>query len=651
MTRLCSSRPILASLLLLGVPSTLVAEEWLQLQPGRAEAIIRFDGTYRSNNGGSESNDSDLQAGLRFSRGGYLLDPKIANFNLQLEPFFSQGKSTGTANSENRDGNFFNYNARLNLFQGTPGLFAYDFSATRNSGTTDGSLGNRTEYDIETRFAQMRWKNRAFPMSLQYEERFLEQFFQSAFRSGLSERDEVLRSISLVGRSSKLNLNLEHEWLDDKRLLQNNDYEQNRGRLVHRFRWNRESSLNSRIDYTDKTGFNAYRNLNIAEIVTINHTDSLSSTSTYRYDSIERVDETRSNFGDFRLRYQLYSNLTTTGHVSGSSIQSDILDEQQKNFGLNFDYRKKNLFGADVNLGLGSSYREIDRVSMAGLRDIINESQTVPIAGDIILNERFVITASIILTDAAATVVFTQGLDYEVFAFGNDLTQLLIIPGGQINVGDTVLVSYQAENLPTLKYSTTQTDISFRMDWGWVSASHRYNRSDDKRISGAASSFLRDHKRTSTDIVFRWGKEKLDARFGAERRFDRTGDFETTTYTARQTLSYKLSRLLSMDLSISEAFTRNDTQDNDLYNMQYSINWRPTSRLLVRPMIGAWKRIDERAAVARIKRKDSFLSAGFDMRWTYRKLGLDLRYSHNRRGTDTIDTNENRVMFTLRRRL
>jgi hypothetical protein len=636
-------------LLLLALPGCLSASEWLQLQPGTAEAFIRFDGTYRSADSAGDSNDSDLEAGFRFRRGGFMLDPAIANFYLQLEPYFSQGKSTGAV-TEDRDGNFFNYIGRLSLFQEAPGPFAYDFSASRNSGNTDGSLGNRTENDVETRFVQMRWKNRAFPTFLQYEEKMLEQFFRSAFGSGSSDRDEVLKSLSLSGRSSKTTLNLEREWMDDKNLLRNNDYQENRGRLAHRLKWNNASSLRSRIDYTDRTGFNAFRQFNLSETAIINHTDSLTSTSVYRYDSIKRVEESRTKFGEFRLRHRLYTNLATTAHVSDTSIQSDILDEQQEQLGLEFDYRKTSLFGATVNARIGKSYREIDRVSQSGLKDIINESQTVPLAGDVILDERFVITASIIVTDASAIQVFIEGLDYEVFAAGNDLTQLLVIPGGQINVGDTILISYQAENLPTLKFSTTQTDINFRMDWGWVAISHRDNSSDDKRISGAASSFLIDHRYTNTDIQFRWGKDNLDARFGAERRLIRSGVFETTTYTARQSVSFKQSRLLSMDLSISETFSRSDTQDTDLYNLQYSLNWRPSARLSIRPTIGAWKRTDKGITVGPMKRKDSFLSAGFDIRWSFRKLTLDLRYFHNRRGTDTFDTDEDRVMFTLKRR-
>jgi hypothetical protein len=445
-------------------------------------------------------------------------------------------------------------------------------------------------------------------------------------------------------------VSLERDWLNDKRVLRNNDYEQTRGRLAHRLGWGNASSLYSRVDFTDRTGFNAYRQFDLSETATIHHTDRLTSTSVYRYDSIKRLDESRSNFGEFQLSHQLYRNLTTTAYVSGTSIKSDILDEQQEKIGLDFAYRKRGLFGANVNASIGGSYRKIDRVSQAGLKDIINESHTVPLAGIVILDARFVIVASIIVTDSPATQVFTEGVDYEVFAVGNDLTQLLAIPGGQINVGDTILVSYQAENLPSLKYSTTQTNISLAMDWGWVAVSYRDNRGDDKRISGAASSFLIDRKLTSADIQFRWGKENLDGRFAAERRFVRNGVFETTTYTARQSLSYKPSRLLSMDLSISEIYSRAPTQDTDLYNLQYSLNWRPSFRLSIRPSIGAWKRIDKGIRVGPAKRKDSFLTAGFDIRWSYRKLTLDLRYFHNRRGTDTVDTDENRVMFILKRR-
>jgi hypothetical protein len=636
---------------LLALPAGLSAAEWLQLQPARAEAIVRFDGSYRSTNTAPDTTDTDFEYGFRVSRSGYVLDPAIANFFLQLEPYFSDGKSTGTAFNENRDGHFFNYAGRLSLFRGTPGPFSYNFSASKNSGTNDGSLGNRTEYDVTTRFAEMRWKSVAFPTFLQYSERTLDQTFRSGLTSSsTSDRDETLRTLTLAGRSTKMSVNLEHQWLDDNSLSHDNDYEVQKARFAHRLDWNHRSSLDTRANLIDRTGFNAYRQFDFTESANIYHSDTVDSTTTYRHGSVTRVVKSTSDQGEFSLRHRMYRNLTTTAYASGTSIDSDILDEKQKQAGLDFDYRKQDLFGANVNASVGGSYREIDRVSQAGLIDIINEAHIVPLSGEFTLDQRFVVVSSIIVTDSTSTQVYAEGVDYDIFSVASDLTQIMAIPGGQINVGDTILVSYQAENLPSLKYSTTQTDIAIGMDWGWVAVSYSDNRSDDKRISGAAGSFLSDRRNTTADLEFRWERDAINARFGAERRFLRTGDFRTTTYTARQSLSYKASQNVSMTMNISEIFIRSDTQDTDLYILQYSLNWRPSAHWTIRPNIGAWKRKDQGITVAGNKRHDSFLTAGFDLRWRLRKIVLDFRFFHHRRGTDTLDTDENRVMFTLKRK-
>jgi hypothetical protein len=120
--------------------------------------------------------------------------------------------------------------------------------------------------------------------------------------------------------------------------------------------------------------------------------------------------------------------------------------------GLESHYNKRDLFGLGFNAGLGLSYQETDRVSSLGLTEVVDESHIVRLGGAIILNRRFVIIPTIIVTDVDSLLVYVEGLDYIVFPVAGDLTQVQILPGGRIENGATILVSYKAQALPSMKF-------------------------------------------------------------------------------------------------------------------------------------------------------------------------------------------------------
>ncbi|MCU7810428.1 MAG: hypothetical protein KZQ77_04225, partial [Candidatus Thiodiazotropha sp. (ex Notomyrtea botanica)] len=228
--------------------------------------------------------------------------------------------------------------------------------------------------------------------------------------------------------------------------------------------------------------------------------------------------------------------------------------------------------------------------------------------------------------------------------------------------GDTILVSYFAQQLPSQEFSTTFTHYNFSIDYDWVRFSHSDSKSDDKLISGASESFLQNTRNTLTDIEFHSKLAGIDALVGAERRFTLSGGFESTIYTFRQLFSWKSSgngksRGILWNLNATQSFTEQESLDTDLYRIDLTANWQPRQNLSIRPMLSAWKRRDEGSAITGGQRDDEFITAGFWARWRYRKVDLDLNYHHDRRTVDrstpngTTETIDDRLMFTLKRRI
>jgi len=627
------------------------AWDWIGFYPLDAEAIVRYYGTDRRSDNGEFFQDIEWRAGVHLTQKGYILDPGIAQFLLDIEPVYIGGRIKSNTAKDDRNGNFLSYLIQLNLLRGTPGPFSFDLSAMRSSNLNTLALGSRFENEIELNSVSGQWRNSAFPMQFIYSQRSLKQEFTSSESSIISERDELLKTFTIKGRSSKMDLLLERQSMDDRVITRNQDYELDRATLNHKFMWGRNSQLRSRWFYFNRTGFNFNKRLTIVETADIQHTDTIFSRSIYSFNSVAQTLETNEHTLESTLTHQLYSNLTTSARVFGSSLTSNNLDQTRWRTELEGQYQKQKLFfGANVYAGLAVSYQETDRNSSFGLAEVIDEAHVVTLGGMIILNRRFIVSATILVTSADGTLVFTEGADYIVFDVTDDLTQLQVVPGGRISTGDTILVSYKLQVLPSQEFSTTFTRIRLGFNLGWMNFSHYSRISDDKLLSGAGESFLNDYRNIATNLEFRWRMADIDAVVGAERRYNKTVNFESTTYTFRQFFSWDGFGDTLWNLNMVESFGETNLITTDLYTLELSANWQPVMNLRIRPTLGAWKRLDNGLSIPGGERNDTFITAGFSMRWQYRKVSLDLAYHYNRRTTNARLTNENILLFNLRRR-
>jgi len=630
--------------------------DWLSLYPTTIEAVLRFDGIYKRNEDSDGTLDNQWEAGIRINQRGYILDPGIANFELGFEPVYIWGRFDISDDPQDLTGNNLSYLFRLNMAQGTPGPFSYHLSAARLTNYNSASLGGRFETEIETKDAAIYWKTTLFPMSLTFTDRLYQQDFLSGKSGATTQRDEHLQTLTVKGRSSKMNLFAEHQNMDDLVPGRELDFQTDRVNLSHNLPWGNGSNLASRFEYFDRRGFNGYTRLTLDENASIQHTENIFSLSTYSFSSVEQLFRTNVNSGNFRLSHQLYENLLTTASVSGMSQTSDPQDLTRWRTGIRSRYNK-DFFGVGVSAGLGYSYGVSDRDSRLGLVEVVDESHIVPLGGAVILNRRFIINTTIIVTSADGLLVYTDGLDYTVFDLPEDLTQVQIIPGGRIEIDETILVSYKATALPSQEFSTTNTLYNLGIALSWMRFSHSYSDIDQKLLSGLGESFLNPRRITRTFLEFDWKLSNVDFRINAERRYNRYKEFETTSKTFRQNISWDAFGNTFWNLNFVESFTESTTLKTDLYNVELTVDWQPRMNLSIRPMLGAWQRSDEGEVLNTEKRDDQFVTAGLTLRWWYRKVTFNMAYHHNQRTIDTYriganetTTNEDRLVFNLTRR-
>ena len=647
----------------LPILNTAKADGWFYFDPVKFEAAISFNGSLRRDDTGNTAQDSNWKTGLKLSQNMYFLDPGIATLSLQLEPAYSWQYADYTYNRSNGNrvevedfsGRLLSYAVNASLFRDMPIPIVADFGAQQGTSINNGSLGSRYRSESSSWFANVVWEFKPFPMSFRYDQVDFVQSNLSGPRGYLTERDELLKIAAISAESSKLKLEIEHLDMDDRVESRQQDYVSDTIALNHLFSWGRDSSLHSRLNYYDRSGFNGNERFTLEENARIQHTENLSSNSRYRFNTGGQTFTANQHFGEFRMQHQLYSNLYTYGRGAASYLESSGADETLWLTELGAQYQKADLFGAAVSGGASLSYGETNRDSSQLLTEVLDEAYTVPVNGFVLLNSRYILAATIIVTNDDGTVVYVEGADYIVLDEVDGLTQLQILPAGRIVTGDLILVSYKALALPSQKYSTTITSYNLGISLGWVNASHSHRNLDNRRISGASDFFLQDDLNDTTNLQFRWKMADIDTSVSATRNYRKVGVYEATSYVFTQDLTWPYRGSL-WSLTLQESFSESKDRNYDSYNLALQARWNPLPNLSINPNLGIWKTVDETFdGNVSYKLDDVYASIGFSLSWWYRDITLSVYYQHNQRDTTRTGvfdrrTLDDRLAFYLTRR-
>ena len=641
---------------LLGLAPLAWAQEWLVLDPFVWELGFKYDGSWRTASTG-DSTEIEYKEGIRLRQTGHSVDPKIATFLLDLNPVWTQTEFDLPDRDEELDGDDLNYNVNLSLLHGTPGPVSFDAEATQSSGSSDSDLGARSDYEYDNWRVGLNLKNRAFPATLSYSERYSDRLSRSGFTNVPSLREELVEILSFKGRSSKMNLDLEQLDFDDR--IFDNDYEQDSARLNHTARWGKGSHLNSALNYLDREGFGEQESFLLTENLILQHLRDLSSFYRYQYSSDERELETRRDYFKFGLEHHLYRNLTTRAALLNEHTDFEVGEEREKEARLDLNYKKKIAWDGQLTAGIGVARRNNDRDAEPGaFLEGEDRFDVFTTTTSVILSERFIDITTIKVTNLRTnqpyfTIPDKSPPDYTVNSLADGFTEIVITPDpGQIALDAqaasplpiTIRVEYDYP-APELEYDTDILDFRTTADFGWVSFFYRYYDSDQTLVSGAAESFLTDTRDSAVGLKFRWVRPGTTATFDVETRSRESGTFESDELVLRQSVIHTLTQRASLNFSAVESRTEGEATETDLIRADLFLKWRARPNLSVTPRLGAWNREQKDPRI-----EDKYFTARVDLAWVVRKLSLTTSLQRNEWGGTATDTDENRLMFTLIRR-
>ncbi|MFQ5643545.1 MAG: hypothetical protein ACE5FQ_07580, partial [Thiogranum sp.] len=233
----------------------------------------------------------------------------------------------------------------------------------------------------------------------------------------------------------------------------------------------------------------------------------------YSYDLRWTHSDKMRSFYQYRLQKSDRSEADTTNHNAtiGASYEQqqgwhgdvDIHGEQEKQDTTNFDrkvYGTRGTIGYDrkiqqgsMQLGASMGFDQTDQSSGgSGIIQIFDENVTLIGTAPVALQNDFVITGSIVVTNLASTQTFIQGLDYDVRVIGST-TEIQRLIGGNIFDGQTVLVDYEYRSGGNVKFNSLVQSYTGNFNvFRFYDFFARYRRLDQSVGSGQSTTPLND---------------------------------------------------------------------------------------------------------------------------------------------------------------
>jgi hypothetical protein len=587
---------------------------------------------------GDELADDVLRAGFEIRQHGYWSDPRIVAFNYYLRPVYSIREFTPIGR---QDIELLNYRIGIDILRGatTPVEMALRSSLSNND--YKATLAGDSNSRVQEHSAELRWKFAPFPMQFTASEQDYYRRSSSVFSGSTIERNDLNRKFRIRGKSSKLTLNLEHETRENLLNQRVSDLEHDTAKLSHKFNWGKNSQMRSRYDYRRRIREQEYVSSVFSQFITVQHTEYLDSDLNYRFESASGTLDTNILDARYTLNHQLYQNLYSSIFAYNREQTSDIEDLQERGAGIGLDYTKE-FSGTRVRLGADFRSSNIDRNSVEGFLEVIDEEYTIFPDGKVVLSDRLIQQDSVIITDAAGSFVFIRGIDYQLLEFGNGLLIIEIIPGGDLEPGRSILVSYLATINPSGEYRETLGSYNISINRGGLFFSHYALRTDNELSSGFLPTGLVNRRETHTQLDYGWDTRKGDYQLSAKNDLweDSVFSLESLTLSGSATVIINPSAIASLTLTHQKTTTLDllgstgaevagDRLDTVLNNLRLDLDWRLTNTLTITPSVTAWNRDYEYQKFPIRSWDENVISADVELDYRFRKFSANLRIFYN----------------------
>lgn len=438
---------------------------------------------------------TDYQQWLRLPASGYLIHPRVLNYNLALRPLFGQHRSSTTGQDESsRD---LGFDAAFTAFRAR--RLTVTAQATRSSSLAVGELGSRSDARHEGFTSTLFIRDRYFPTTVAYSNRRMQSYFESAYTDLPIERDEASERLRAEVRNKKLTGVFER--VDHRNLTGAGDYRALSGQVRHRAEWGKGSSLATGYNLYVREGSAEIRRKALSERLVIAHTRELYTTYAYNRQSWSRRLQSGTNVSyDAAVRYSPSASLEAALGAGGQSFTTNFGGglsrfrlEPSGRFTL--DLPQKVRFSANTSVGIESVSRSLPSGAVV---DVLEERHEIDVSRRFELEQLRVEAASIEIWDEARTLLLVENIDYRILQTG-PVTAVQVLPGARVAEGEAVLVTYRYVTVASTEADVLYVNYETSLRRGGIVLRHgRRQRNADTSGFGAALA-------ASDDIEFWYG--------------------------------------------------------------------------------------------------------------------------------------------------
>lgn len=397
--------------------------------------------------------------------------------------------------------------------------------------------------------------------------------------------------------------------------------------------------------------------------------DPSSKLDDFRYSYDMRWQHTRKTRSFYQLRVQKSnrSEVDTTNRNAriGASYEQkqgwrgnmDIHGEKEDQDTTNFDrtvYGTQGVIGynraiqyGSIQLGASMGFDQTDQST--GSTDIVqvfDENITLSGTTPLALQNDFIITASIVVTNQANTQTFVEGLDYDIREIGS-VIEIQRLIGGNIVDGQTVLVDYEYRSGGAVKFNSINQNYFGNLK---ILRFHdffaRYRKFNQSVKSGQPTTPLNDINnillgtRVEYPLPRGW---QVGGEVNYERQDEDISPFTRKLFTAHVEAS--LPRATRVRLTGRREFVDNENSPEDVDISQ--VIARLSSRPWLRTVVNAEGDYEKDTGGTQNRRRRA-LALG--LAWRYRKLQFTVRaeYINDKQGQVTQKNNKVRAQLIRR---
>jgi len=154
------------------------------------------------------------------------------------------------------------------------------------------------------------------------------------------------------------------------------------------------------------------------------------------------------------------------------------------------------------SVGVAGSLRaaRTDQVSSADDIQVVGEPVTLNGTAPVDLQNEFVVTGSVVVSNATRTQIYIEDLDYRLITIGS-ITSIQRLINGAITDGETVIVDYSFQTPGTAVFDTFGSGLSLNVNLlGTIDAFVRYDWQDTSISEGALTNPVNDRQRVEIGL-------------------------------------------------------------------------------------------------------------------------------------------------------